>query len=213
MSSYFIKFRECRAGEKQVLLHVPTLPHWQYLPLMLGRDEFYFNHSFKTGCWCIGEWRDQYTFEMYMSYIVTLVQSFSYLESAVHQKTIGTLYRQHIHTMNNMSRLVYPSFLYETAEVTYDVPFLFIYKFIFIFRSSESPFCPFLQKERREVNVLENPSPSGRQLCFGQSAISMIEVSAKSIRLRECLHVKLLKVVKSPKTKWADSKIHSIVIS
>lgn len=131
---------------------------------MLGRDGFYFNHSFKTGCLNIGEGRacsSRYTFDMYMPYIVILVLSFSNLEPAVHWQIIGALYRQHIHIMNNMSRLVYHRFLYETAEVTYDVPFLFVYKLIFIFRSNESPFCPFLHKKRREVNVLENPSPSG----------------------------------------------------
>lgn len=100
---------------------------------------------------------------MYMSYsIVILVLSFSYLGTAVPGKIIGALHRQHIHLMKYMSGLVYHRFSYETAEVTYDVPFLFVYKLIFIFRSNESPFCPFLHKERREVNVLENHSPSGR---------------------------------------------------
>lgn len=98
-----------------------------------------------------------------MSYsIVILVLSFSYLGTAIPGKIIGALHRQHIHLMKYMSGLVYHRFSYETAEVTYDVPFLFVYKLIFIFRSNESPFCPFLHKERREVNVLENHSPSGR---------------------------------------------------
>lgn len=89
-----------------------------------------------------------------ISYIRYPVLSFSYLESAFHLKSW-----YHVYIVHKMSRLIYDRFLYETAAMTYEAHFFILYELIFIFRSNESPFCPLLQEERREVNVLENPSP------------------------------------------------------